>query len=181
MFLNNPALTEWQQIGEALPGKKVNALPIANPEIYAGVYREGIFVSKDDGKNGQSISYDLPELRLQAIFKHGAHILGGTDIGIFRLDASQQQWLPVFRGPQILSFQAEGEKLIAGTSQGVLLSADRGANWTWIHQEGAIHHTALLAGKIFAMICRRKPVGFGGLGNELDGRFLWSQERFLCL
>jgi hypothetical protein len=45
LFLSNEKRQEWKQIGGSLPDVKITALHVADGEIYAGVYRQGIFAT----------------------------------------------------------------------------------------------------------------------------------------
>ncbi|MEO1449091.1 MAG: hypothetical protein AAFV07_06150 [Bacteroidota bacterium] len=89
----------------------------------------------------------MPGLRVQSIFK-GEALLAGTDMGIYQFDAVNQTWIPVLKGPQILSIEALADNLIAGTSQGTYRSVDAGQTWTAIHNEGAVHYTHVVEDQI---------------------------------
>ena len=151
VLISENNLTAWKSVGLELPNKKINGLHIANGNIYVTVYKKGIYYSPNRGQNWISLNYDLPELRLQTILRLSDKLLVGGDSGIYALKDGEKKWHAIYQGPQILSFNHLENKIIAGTGQGVLLSTDTGGNWRWVHQEGAIHYTALLEDKIFAM------------------------------
>ncbi|MEO0470118.1 MAG: hypothetical protein AAF206_10895 [Bacteroidota bacterium] len=148
LWLSNQSLRQWTQIGGDLPGNKLNALLVQEDMVFVSVYRKGIFVSSDKGENWRSLNADLPELKVQAILAIGDTIFAGTDQGIFYRQFEAKKWVSVVQGPQILSLQSWNGKILAGSSQGALLSGDNGLTWEWIHQEGAIHYTEVIEGKI---------------------------------
>ena len=151
LFLSSQKRSFWTAIGNELPSMKINALHVFGKNIYVGPYRAGIYVSADQGQSWESLNYDLPDLRVQAIYQNEKGLLVGTDSGIFKLDEKAKKWLSVFPYIQTLSICEFQDKLIAGTSQGTLLSENQGDNWNWIHQEGAIHYTHIVSGHIVEM------------------------------
>lgn len=150
VFLSEGNKTNWQFIGEGLPGKKINALFVEEGRILVGVYQKGIYESTDRGAHWEALNYDLPNLVAQSIFME-EEIIAGTDIGIFKLNREQQHWVALYNGVQVLSLDKQAGKLIAGTNQGTLLSENEGKDWTWIHEEGAVHYTHLVGDKVVEM------------------------------
>ncbi|MEM1220536.1 MAG: hypothetical protein AAGH79_16565 [Bacteroidota bacterium] len=141
LFLSNEDQSQWVSIGEGLPYEKINALHVVGERIYVGVYRAGIFRSDDFGKSWEALNYDLPDLHVQAIFQGSEHLFVGTDSGIFRLAPASEHWVLSSVLSQILSIYQRSGKMVAGSSQGTLISKDQGMSWDWIHQAGAVHYT----------------------------------------
>lgn len=151
LFISDASRTKWVTLSPSLSDKKINALHIAGDEIFIAIFREGIFNSKDGGKTWTSLNGDLKDVRIKAILKIGNAILVGADHGIYQSIAEQTKWKTVFQGNQVVSLNMYDGKITAGSTGGVLLSEDNGANWQWIHEMGAIHNTAILEGVIVAM------------------------------
>jgi len=151
LFITKNDRQKWKDIGEKLPSKKINALYISGNEIYTGLYNEGIFVTKNSGESWQSLNRGLPNLKVQAILKRKNEIFVGTDIGIFKTKYDLINWKSKYNGLQILSLQEINGKIIAGSSQGVLLSNDNGETWKTIHNEGALHYTSVVGKRMFAL------------------------------
>ncbi len=151
LFLSDEKRQEWKQIGSSLPDVKITVLHLADDEIYAGVYRQGIFVSKNNGENWIALNGDLANLSVRAILKSKGNLLVATDAGIFKSAIGQRNWKQVFSGCQIISLNQSGSKIVASGVLGVLLSADEGEHWNWIHQAGAAHNTTLINDKIIVM------------------------------
>ncbi len=124
---------------------------VSNHEIYVGLYRQGVYVSKTNGEDWLSLNEGLPNLSVQGILKVKDELIVATDIGIFKTQDGLKNWKGKFSGAQILSLNEFDGKIIAGTSSGILLSTDGGENWKYIHHEGSIHYTSIVDGKVFAM------------------------------
>lgn len=152
LWLSGQNRTTWKEIGQGLPAKKINALYVSGEEIYVGVYREGIYRSFDEGQTWTSLNFDLPNLSVQAINVYKDRVFVGTDLGIYQLNAEERYWEAAIIGPQVLSIYDFDDKLIAGSSQGSLLSSDGGKSWKWIRQEGAIHYTHNIGKRIYELV-----------------------------
>jgi photosystem II stability/assembly factor-like uncharacterized protein len=141
VFLSSKNKTQWTSIGDSLPHKKINALHVANETIYCGVYKAGIFQTTDEGATWESLNFNLPDLSVHAIGVFEKLVLVGTDSGIFKLSDNSSSWEPSYSNVQVLSIYGFEGKLVAGTSQGTLISKDYGESWQWIRKEGAVHYT----------------------------------------
>lgn len=171
IFVTENNKASWRDIGQDLPISKINALHVADNEIYVGLYRQGIYKSSDDGNSWQSLNNGLPNLRVQAILKLDENLLVGTDIGIFKTPIGQTDWKQKSSGSQVLSINEFNGKMIAGTSQGVLLSVDQGETWNTIHNEGAIHYTAYIDSIMYAFYVSGegyRSTYFGNIWTKFD-------------
>ena len=144
LFMTENGKRQWKDIGKDLPGKKINAIHAIENELYVGVYDQGIFLTLDEGEHWESLNANLPDLKVQAILKMNDHLFVGTDVGIFKKQAKATAWKIKHGGMQILSLQNLGNTLIAGTSKGIFLSEDMGETWKEIHNQGALHYTAVV-------------------------------------
>ncbi|MEL6195381.1 MAG: hypothetical protein AAFR66_25215 [Bacteroidota bacterium] len=152
LWLSSENKTTWKEIGQGLPAKKINALYVSGEEIYVGVYREGIYRSSDEGQTWTSLNFDLPNLSVQVVHVYQNNIFVGTDLGIYQLNTEERYWEAAIIGPQVLSIYDYQDKLIAGTSQGSLLSSDGGKSWKWIRQEGSVHYTHNIDQRIYELM-----------------------------
>ncbi|MEM6723350.1 MAG: hypothetical protein AAF598_04885 [Bacteroidota bacterium] len=143
VFISSGNKAKWTAINEGLPNLKINALLVVENTIYAGVYRKGIYQWSNQENAWTSINTNLPDLKVQCLHQTDNHLLAGTDSGVFKLDPTSKTWFSTDLKAQVLSIYESHGKLIAGTSQGTALSTDKGANWRWIRQEGAVHYTLL--------------------------------------
>ncbi len=173
VFITENNKASWKNIGQSLPTSKVNALHVADDAIYVGLYRQGIYKSSDDGNSWQSLNEKLPNLGVQTILKFGEDLLVGTDIGIFKTPVGQTDWAQKSFGAQVLSINEFNGKMIAGTSQGVLLSVDQGETWITIHNEGAIHYTAYIDSIMYAFYVSGEGYRSTYFGNA------WSKFDYL--
>lgn len=164
VFITENNKSKWKYIGQGLPTPKINALQIADDDIYLGLYGQGIFKSSNNGSSWQSLNEELPNLNVQAILKINENLISGTDIGIFKTKNGLKGWQQK-SNYQILSLNEFEGKIIAGTSAGVLLSIDKGETWKQIHNEGAIHYTAFINNTIYAMYMSGEVFMSEDLGN----------------
>jgi len=141
VFISKDNKSKWESIGDSLPIKKINALHVSGETIYVGVYRQGVYQTSDEGQTWESLNYDLQNLNVQTMLKVGEQLLVGTDDGIFVLDDSAKSWNETDVKAQVLSIYAYDNMLVAGTSQGTLLSKNKGKQWKWIRKEGTVHYT----------------------------------------
>jgi photosystem II stability/assembly factor-like uncharacterized protein len=151
LFISENNRTAWKNIGQSLPGRKVNALHVSGDELYVGLHGQGVFVSSDNGGAWRPLNQGLPNLNVRAFVKHQSALVAGTDAGIFKKQEGATTWTQQFSGAQINSLNQEEGKIIAGTTVGVLLSADGGETWQVIHHRGALHSTAIAGGQVFAL------------------------------
>ncbi|MFK7925667.1 MAG: hypothetical protein AB8H47_27200 [Bacteroidia bacterium] len=152
LYVGNQSFTHFEMISEALPSKKLNALHIDGQTIYVGVYREGIYQSDDLGRTWQSLNFDLPNLRVQAIKVYDGQLVVGIDDGIYQFDKKSSKWESLYTDIQVLSLESLKGAWIAGTSRGTLKSTNQGKDWQWIHEIGAVHYTHIVGEQIVEMI-----------------------------
>ncbi len=152
IFISSQNRTQWTKIGKSLPTQKINSLHISGKTIFIGAYQNGIFSSDDNGGTWNNLTYNLPNLNVQSIWKLNNDLFAGTDEGIFKLLENEKKWHPTSVKAQTLSIYAFEEKLIAGTSQGTLISKNLGKDWNWIRQEGAVHYTHNIGKRIYELV-----------------------------
>ncbi|WP_306643934.1 hypothetical protein [Sanyastnella coralliicola] len=141
VFISSQNKSTWKAIGNNLPNQKINALTVVGDEIYVGVYQSGIFRTTDDGQTWEALNFDLPNLNVLSILQIDQQLIAGTDAGIYTLDAHTESWKRTNAQSQTLSLYEFDNILIAGTSQGTLISTNGGMHWEWIRQEGSVHYT----------------------------------------
>jgi len=180
-FLSDEKWQEWKQIGGSLPDVKITALHIADSEIYVGVYRKGIYTSNNNGESWAALNGDLANLNVRAILKSKGNLLAATDAGIFKNALGQHNWKHVFSGCQIICLNQSQDKIVAGGVLGVLLSADEGEHWNWIHQAGAAHDTALINDKIVVMNISGDLFISDDWGKKLVPRKLFPKRRLFMI
>jgi photosystem II stability/assembly factor-like uncharacterized protein len=151
LFISNQSKTEWEKIGQLIPKTKVNALDVKDGQILISLFRKGVYISNNEGQLWQSLNEGLEDLNTMCVLLLENELLTGTDSGLFKFNTKQRTWTKVFEGQQVVSLQQADNKIIAGTTAGILLSTDEGNSWEWIHQKGALHNTAILNGRIFGM------------------------------
>ena len=109
--------------------------------IYAGVYKQGLFKTDNEGQSWESLNSSLPSMTVQSVWSIDDKILAGTDEGLFILPKGAKSWQPTNIKVQVLSIYEYEKVLVIGTSQGTAISRDQGENWTWVRKQGAVHYT----------------------------------------
>ena len=141
--------SRWRKLSSlSIIGEKVNAIHVHQGIIYLGMYNKGIFVSRNKGETWENWTYNLGDLKVQAICFYDDQLFVGTDSAIEKFNLDNKTWETLFSGVQVVSLETTSDKMIAGTSRGTLLSIDSGSNWDWIHQQGAVHYTRLVQDRI---------------------------------
>ncbi|MBI1228022.1 MAG: hypothetical protein GC192_22510 [Bacteroidetes bacterium] len=151
-FLSNPGNASWQQLNTtSLPGKHITSLQVSEGNIYVGVNKKGLFVSKDSGKTWNSLSFNLEYERVKSILRTGNELWIGTDNGIFALKDGEENWRQLSTKSQTSGLLKVGENYVAGTFEGIALSSDEGQTWRIVNRQIKPSKLSVLDGKIIAM------------------------------
>lgn len=150
IYLTKDDGATWQQVGSTLPSTKINALHLAQGQLWVGVYQAGLFTSQDRGESWQAVT-GLPDPRVQAILKTEEFLWVGTDTGLYRKRSGNTTWERVREGLQVNSLQQAETLMLVGTNQGTLVSTDAGETWTLSLEGQATHNTYLTAEGGYAM------------------------------
>lgn len=151
LLISEGNMTRWKSIGTLLPHPKISALEVIDKEIFICVFQHGLYSSQDNGLSWINHNQNIPDVKILDILSTQSELLIATDSGIYKSVNGTQEWKQVFSSRQAVSLQQSEDKIIAGTTGGVVLSTNNGETWESIHKKGAIHNTAILDGVIFAM------------------------------
>lgn len=151
LFLKKGNESLWEQIGGGLPSRKITALTIHKNEIFVGVYKAGIFKSNNEGKDWLSLNNNLEDLSVCSILLFDNSILIGQNFGLAKANCSDYLWEEVYKGVQGVEIRKSGNRLLAGTQKGILLSENKGQNWRFISKDKSIHNLAVLDNQIVGM------------------------------
>jgi photosystem II stability/assembly factor-like uncharacterized protein len=172
IFISSENKSKWNSIGDKLPDTKINALLVSGEIIYAGVYRQGIYKTTNEGKTWKSLNYNLQNLNVQSILKLDEQLLIGTDEGVFILDDNTKLWKETNLKSQVLSIYEYDGKLVAGTSQGTSISINKGNHWEWIRKEGSVHYTHNIGQRIIELVLNGDVVYSDDWGEN------WNQTQY---
>jgi hypothetical protein len=151
LFVTQNKMTSWKDISQGLMTKKINTLFVDGDEIYVGLYHEGVSMRKLKDGYWNAYNANLPNRNIRAIVKVKDELVVGTDMGIFKSEGHMSSWNGKHLGEQCSSLNLIGNKIIAGTVKGVLMSIDGGETWKYVHKRGAIHNTTVEEKNIYAM------------------------------
>ena len=109
---------------------RVENFAIIGPNIIAGAYGDGIFLSTDKGMHWAQENSGLTDLRIQTLTESGGNVFAGSDGGVFMSADSGINWSPEHQGARHLA--CYGGKLFVAQEalNGVFFSIDSGRHWT---------------------------------------------------
>lgn len=152
LFLSDPERKSWQQLDtQSLPDKHISSLYMDGGNIYAGVYKAGIYVSHNVGKSWVPLNHNLKDETVKSILRNGKEMWIGTERGIFALQDGAGTWRQVSDKPQMWGLLKAGDKILAGSYGGILSSSDNGATWSVVNHRIKPSKLSLVEGKIIAM------------------------------
>jgi hypothetical protein len=123
----------WSQTN--LPSTDVNSLAISSSVVVAGTYRNGIYVSADNGSNWTSMNAGLSNMSVRGLLVVGNTIFAATaGAGVFRSVNNGATWSASNSGlsslgQYVYALTVNGSTIFAGTQDGVYRSADNGFSW----------------------------------------------------
>ncbi|MCF8247191.1 MAG: hypothetical protein K9J37_19430 [Saprospiraceae bacterium] len=152
VFLSDPERQSWQQLDTtSLPSNGITSLYVDRGNIYAGVYKNGIYVSNNVGKSWVSLNHNLGGERVKSILRTGKELWIGTDSGIYALPDGGEVWRQISNKPQMRGLLKVGDNFVAGTYEGIAVSSDNGKTWNVVNRKIKPSELSVVDGKIIAM------------------------------
>ena len=152
VYLSDPEKQSWQQLDTtSLPNLNITSLHVADGVIYAGVFKQGIYASKDSGKTWTSLNHNLKDERVKSILRTGNELWIGTDRGIYALQDGSKAWRQISNKPQMKGLLKVGNNFVAGTYEGIALSSNNGETWDVVNRKIKPSKLSVVDGKIIAM------------------------------
>jgi photosystem II stability/assembly factor-like uncharacterized protein len=112
----------------------VLSVTISGMNLFVGTSRCGVFLSTDNGTSWTAVNSDMSNTAVSALAVSGTNLFALSDgEGVSRSTDSGATWTAVNNGltnTYANALAMSGTNLFAGTSRGVFLSTDKGANWT---------------------------------------------------
>ncbi len=127
-FFFNDTKAQWVQT--KLPnGNYITSIVTSGPNIYAGTYSGGLFLSSNNGDSW--IAAGLTDQSIKSIAIIGTIFFAGTkNNGVFLSTNQGSNWASAgLSSYNVNSLLVNGTNLFAGTYGGVFLSTNNGANW----------------------------------------------------
>lgn len=152
VFISDPERQSWRQLDTtSLPDNGISSLYVDRGNIYVGVYKNGIYVSKNVGKSWVSLNHNLKGERVKSILRTGNELWIGTDTGIYALADGTEVWRQISDKPQMRGLLKVGENFVAGTYEGISVSNDNGKTWNVVNRKIKPSKLSVVDGKIIAM------------------------------
>ena len=195
----------WGTLGLRPKGEAVGILIMDEVQpritIYLALRDEGVFRSTDGGTQWQPLHDGLTSEKISAIAAVDNTVFAGTESGLYRLDSSIWNKLPVDTSRAVCSLTASGNDLYVGTGSDLLVkltptelyretrnrwnnrtyavkifhSADLGASWTEI-MDGSEHSRASSPAGITVLAVGETLLAFGkDQSRSVDGGKTWTQ------
>lgn len=127
--------TPMEQVPYSQPAPSIQALAVGKDQaVYAGSFGQGVFLSRDQGRNWVAASQGLTDLFILslAVAEDGKVYAGTLRGGVFKSDDAGKGWVPVNEGFKRLEVKAlliEGRALYAGTADGVYRLGEGAPQW----------------------------------------------------
>ena len=118
----------WVPTG--LKGFPVYSLASRGSTVFAGTYGLGFVRSTDNGATWMIANSGLSGSSIYDLAVVGAHLLAGTDVGVFLSLDDGSHWKQVGSGTSaFLCFTVHANRILAGTGNGIYQSTDNGSTW----------------------------------------------------
>ena len=195
----------WGTLGLRPKGEAVGILIMDEVQpritIYLALRDEGVFRSTDGGTQWQPLHDGLTSEKISAIAAVDNTVFAGTESGLYRLDSSIWNKLPVDTSRAVCSLAVSGNDLYVGTGSDLLVkltpmevsresrnrwynrshpvkifhSDDLGASWTEI-MDGSEYHYASSPAGITVLAVGETLLAFGkDQSRSVDGGKTWTQ------
>lgn len=140
-LFNDSLITQWVSTGGPGTGASVRCFAVSGSYFFTGTwggpngYSGGVYRSTNNGTNWFSVNSGLTDTAVMAMTVNGSNLFAGTiGSGVFKTTNNGTLWMPVNTGLAnltIYSLITSGTNLIAGTQDGIFLSTNDGAVWSY--------------------------------------------------
>ena len=123
----------WNEGNNSLTSLMVTSFAFTGMNLFAGVVREGVFLSTNLGASWTFVGIGLPSVYALAI--SGTNLYAGSSLGVFLSTNNGTSWISVgLTENYICALTTSGENIFAGTCEaGIFLSTNRGSSWTSVN------------------------------------------------
>ena len=120
----------WDNVNGIMKNRNVYCLFKSGGNIYAGT-QKGIFMSTDSGDNW--VPKGLTNINVNTIIQRDSVLFAGTDnSGVFMSTDYGMNWVTIknnLASIYVYALQTSGNRLFAGTFNGIYYTSNSGANW----------------------------------------------------
>ena len=144
LYLSTDYGSNWASKNTNISSTDVRSLFVNGNNLYAGTYSNGISLSSDDGNSWNNINIGYANNpAIYSLAANGNNIYAGTtDYGLLMSTNNGSTWAVNTAGmiQGVYKIIINGNKMFAGTSNGVYVSTNNGSTWS---QSGIIGPTVL--------------------------------------
>jgi hypothetical protein len=120
---------QWVQVSNGMGNISVPALASSGNYLFAGTWRNGVYLSTNNGTSWAQTSLNNRYVGSFAV--NNNNIFAGTTIGVYLSTNYSTNWTQTsLNNRDIYSLVANGNNIFAGVDYGVYLSTNNGTNWT---------------------------------------------------
>lgn len=160
---------KWLRLDQDLPEDvDINAIASINSVFIIGTFKDGIFFSRNDGRNWEQSADRLNHTPIRSLLSYNNLIFAGTDEGIYKSADFGMSWKQVYKVVQTNGFTVLNNKIYAALMNGAIVIDDEGTNWKYIYRPKALHDISNDGKSIYAM-----TLGDGLLKSKNDG-LVWE-------
>ncbi len=158
MFISEDGGDSWRPSNTGLATLNIRAITIIDGVVYAGTYRDGYYMSGDQGATWSRVEGTLfSRLTVRMFVRSGGRYYAATaGQGVLVADNGRGPWAPTNDGlalPYVVWLAAAGDTLYAGTDgKGLFASVDGGASWSEVGSglgKPFVFATATLGSRLF--------------------------------
>ncbi len=112
----------------------MSSLVISGSNVFAGIYNNGLFLSTNNGSNwNAAVDSGLTDLRITSLAVGDTGLFAAPyNAGVFLSTNNGKSWSQVLSNRYVYALAASGRNVFASEYQGVSVSNDNGANWTFV-------------------------------------------------
>ncbi len=161
--------SQWLRIDQDLPENvDINAITSINKVFIIGTFADGIFFSRNEGRNWEQFANRLNHSPIRCLLSYNKLVFAGTDDGIYKSTDFGATWKKVYKGVQTNGFTVLNNKIYAALMNGAIMTNDDGENWKYIYKPRALHDVSNDGESVYAM-----SLG-DGLLKSIDDGLTWE-------
>lgn len=161
----NEGEAKWIRIDTDLPEHvDISAITSINNHFFIGTFKDGIFVSRNDGRNWEQSANQLNHTPIRCLLSYNNLIFAGTDDGIYKSIDFGATWKHVYKEVQTNGFTVLNNTIYAALMNGAIMTHDEGENWEYIYKPRALHDISDDGESVYAM-----TLGEGLLKSKNNG------------
>jgi photosystem II stability/assembly factor-like uncharacterized protein len=134
VWLSTDDGVSWTQTGDQIPDTSLAGIMVLGSDLLVATASKGFFRSADSGKTWIASNQGLSDLHVRTFISSGDVIYCATEAGIFVSYNLGLDWALLggsfFQNKTVQCISALDDLILAGTADGLYMSADGGTSWS---------------------------------------------------